>query len=1215
MRIISDWWLGVTERDLYTLFETRRYEGKNYYLSLHENPRTDFGTPITISYGFATQGLFSDGFGRARSALGKSAVPLEFTLEQRVEMRKILDEVASMTNITFEEKTGSDAEVGSADYLFMTGKGDLAYGGAVYRDHRVLIMNEVVRGSPINGQVHGYILAHELGHVLGFAHTSDAPSLPARKLTKTNSVMGGASFMLSLYVRDLGGDKFSMVKRYSSNMQHLDVLGLLATYGPNDARRGDDVYNFQDALDRESVTLGLQRVLTDPGGVDTFEGSSSRPNWIDLDPGSWSDLGYGYSIWLSKASGLQTATKDYLERVYKGKYNVLLALGTDMENAKGGSEDDYLGGNEWDNLLEGLGGDDELRGYGGTDRLFGGGGGDVLEGGSGWDELDGGEGGDVVLYSASPRGVRVSLADGYGEDGYGGRDRLKGVEHVVGSKFGDMIKGGAGANILAGGGGMDVLEGGDGNDFLGGSSDEIGGFWGYGVGDLRGLLPSGARVSGSWGGSMAYEAVGGVEVLVVGDEDGEGGHGRIDIFVRNSSGVWEWKASKRGPSSGSQFGQSVDILDGYVGVGVPGSGKKQFGVSQAFDVFHLYKWTGTDLESYAREEKTGTFDGVGLGLGVRLYTQGGKLFVSGFSRKNFGLSKQPTASYGIEVVRDDGNKKFSLQGGQVFEAGVDFFVGVEWPGAGGAAGYDVVIFNNPSVSSGSPPLFAGYDTRGGVATLLFSKQGFFATEAYASSGLRGGKALAVEGHLVAASISIEVNQIPSDASDLLTGVSGIVQVFRHVGGIYKQEALLSDESVSEDDDFGESLALWSGGGYDYLAVGAPRFDDALGKGAVYVYRYEGERGWILHDKFSAPKATVRGFGTDVTFTSDGGLVVSSSDGEVYVYDFLSLAPKGSFGVEGDRLFGGSGDDILVSSMGPDILDGGPGTDEVFYADYSSEYTFVSRRSHILEVKGNGVTDRLYSIERIKFLDKVYEVEWGALTGRALELDGLKLKLPQVVDNVAPVMVSRSVEASADSVTVKATLSEEGRMYGLVRKEGEVSPDVMEVVMEGREVRFEGRGEQTLTVDGLSSGTDYVPYVVLEDERGNRSEVRVVVDEVTTQASVLSNLTLTKKGSSRHEVTFRLDGDGFVYYGYSVESEGKPSADEMREGLSHFWSSGVTWVDGKGDHKIYLPFLGKGEGKIYIMSDGEGIVHEADVSPLWEEDGDVWGLSFGVSDFV
>ena len=94
----------------------------------------------------------------------------------------------------------------------------------------------------------------------------------------------------------------------------------------------------------------------------------------------------------------------------------------------------------------------------GDDTLEGGAGADRLEGGPGADMLDGGPGSDTASYHNSAAAVLVRLHDARAVrlgDAQG--DTLTGIEHLVGSRYND---------ILAGDGGDNRLEGGDGNDDL-----------------------------------------------------------------------------------------------------------------------------------------------------------------------------------------------------------------------------------------------------------------------------------------------------------------------------------------------------------------------------------------------------------------------------------------------------------------------------------------------------------------------------------------------------------------------------------------------------------------------------------------------------------------------------------------------------------------------------------------------------------------------------
>lgn len=123
-----------------------------------------------------------------------------------------------------------------------------------------------------------------------------------------------------------------------------------------------------------------------------------------------------------------------------------------IEGLIGSAFDDRLTGNRFDNLLSGEAGNDVLVGRDGNDTLAGGAGDDVLNGGAGI---------DTARYISATQGVRVDLSVFAFQDTGEGMDRLLGIENVIGSGFGDVLKGDLGANVLEGGAGDDVLDGGD----------------------------------------------------------------------------------------------------------------------------------------------------------------------------------------------------------------------------------------------------------------------------------------------------------------------------------------------------------------------------------------------------------------------------------------------------------------------------------------------------------------------------------------------------------------------------------------------------------------------------------------------------------------------------------------------------------------------------------------------------------------------------------
>ena len=139
-----------------------------------------------------------------------------------------------------------------------------------------------------------------------------------------------------------------------------------------------------------------------------------------------------------------------------------------------------------DGYVRGAGGDaegDRLRnienlvGSDYADRLTGDGNDNVLMGLGGGDTLDGGGGGDAAVYWFSDAGVTIDLsaapdADGYvrGAGGDAEGDRLKSIEHLLGSDYADHLTGDSNSNLLDGGPGADMLDGGSGNDDLEGGA-------------------------------------------------------------------------------------------------------------------------------------------------------------------------------------------------------------------------------------------------------------------------------------------------------------------------------------------------------------------------------------------------------------------------------------------------------------------------------------------------------------------------------------------------------------------------------------------------------------------------------------------------------------------------------------------------------------------------------------------------------------------------
>ena len=165
-----------------------------------------------------------------------------------------------------------------------------------------------------------------------------------------------------------------------------------------------------------------------------------------------------------------------------GGYPESALTGADNDELLGKAGRDVLWGGRGNDKLTAGPDDDSLRGGSGRDALRGEEGTDRLEGGSGNDSLDGGKGGehkvndlfgDVTSYFEATKGVQLNLATGRVTGGLG-RDSIREIESVIGSRYDDVLRGSGGPDLLAGDTGDDFLYGlGGGDTLFGGAHDDL----------------------------------------------------------------------------------------------------------------------------------------------------------------------------------------------------------------------------------------------------------------------------------------------------------------------------------------------------------------------------------------------------------------------------------------------------------------------------------------------------------------------------------------------------------------------------------------------------------------------------------------------------------------------------------------------------------------------------------------------------------------------
>jgi len=168
-----------------------------------------------------------------------------------------------------------------------------------------------------------------------------------------------------------------------------------------------------------------------------------------------------------------TVTQDGFENIIGGAYNDTLygSLGDNL--IMGGDSGDSIEGRGGNDTLDGGDGNDFLSGGLGNDSILGGNGNDTINGKGGCDTLDGGANtasGDTLSFVQAGLGVSLDLADQSEQTINANSDTItqSGFEHLIGSRYNDLLYGTTDANLISGGEGNDFISGMGGNDTLSG---------------------------------------------------------------------------------------------------------------------------------------------------------------------------------------------------------------------------------------------------------------------------------------------------------------------------------------------------------------------------------------------------------------------------------------------------------------------------------------------------------------------------------------------------------------------------------------------------------------------------------------------------------------------------------------------------------------------------------------------------------------------------
>lgn len=289
-----------------------------------------------------------------------------YTLAEKINIRIAFDLWEDLSGLTFNEVASN------GDIDLVVGNDGRAYASTTYTIGGSV---EVIQSSTVSidtsttswdgiatiGDYGFTTVLHEVAHALGMGHSGDYNG-SANYNTDAFWVNDTHQMTVMSYfsANNIGSDHWNEFNTwtYPASPMLADIVAIQQLYGANyTTRNGNTVYGFNSTADQSIYDFSIAQTplaIWDGGGIDTLNLSGyNQDQIIYLTEGDYSSTGFMTN-------------------------NLVIAYGTVIENATGGTGNDIIYGNDANNIILGGGGNDTLFGSIGDDTLNGNSGNDTV---------------------------------------------------------------------------------------------------------------------------------------------------------------------------------------------------------------------------------------------------------------------------------------------------------------------------------------------------------------------------------------------------------------------------------------------------------------------------------------------------------------------------------------------------------------------------------------------------------------------------------------------------------------------------------------------------------------------------------------------------------------------------------------------------------------------------------------------------------------------